>query len=109
MPRSSGLLRTTLRPILFVVLFLLPGLPLIGATGIFIGHNVASARRARAAVSAAAPPATSTAPVLPAEGGGRASLIGEAHGPAARRGVAGAPSRRFALPETCANGPSSGL
>ncbi len=97
MPRSSGLLRTTLRPILFVVLFLLPGLPLIGATGIFIGHNVASARRARAAVSAAAPPATSTAPVLPAEGGGRASLIGEAHGPAARRGVARAPRRADSL------------
>jgi len=52
MPRRSGTLRATLRSILFLFLLALPGLPLIGATGFFIGHNVAAAHRVRSSVLA---------------------------------------------------------
>ncbi len=52
MPRRSGTLRATLRSILFLFLLALPGLPLIGATGFFIGHNVAAARRVRSSALA---------------------------------------------------------
>ncbi len=69
MPQRLGPLRATLRPILFLILFVLPGLPLIGAAGIFIGHSVAATRHARAAARApfASSPATAPPPpVLPA-------------------------------------------
>lgn len=65
MPQRLGPLRATLRPILFLILFVLPGLPLIGAAGIFIGHSVAATRHARAAARAPFASSPATAPHRP--------------------------------------------
>ena len=61
MPRRLGPSRATLRSMLFLFLLALPGLPLIGATGFFIGHNVVAAHRVLSGARSRA-----TTPTLPA-------------------------------------------